>query len=285
MKHSSEFYKVVNAVINTLNHGDSVAYVSGGQGGSGFGLFSPDADFRELRMHLIYDFTFIEELDADDDGLLDDWNGEECYDSSFDFYELSTSTSRLQLMINPDYYVNSYKLRDMISEDYDLECAEITEGINGYPRCLRGCVLLNDKDATFDNMERMAEPYGVEVVSLRRKDGWHFWESQGKAYDLFDFQNILENSDDDALTFSSFKEYADFLFENANERRVADDEGAAHFFIEKAKEIEDKELGDNEFIHTSTYDISDYEVLECNVSNYSYDTWNYCLALDCGFLW
>ena len=285
MKHSSEFYKVVNAVINTLNHGDSVAYVSGGQGGSGFGLFSPDADFRELRMHLIYDFTFIEELDADDEGLLDDWNGEECYDSSFDFYELSTSTSRLQLMINPDYYVNSYKLRDMISEDYDLECAEITEGINGYPRCLRGCVLLNDKDATFDNMERMAELYGVEVVSLRRKDGWHFWESQGKAYDLFDFQNILENSDDDALTFSSFKEYADFLFENANERRVADDEGAAHFFIEKAKEIEDKELGDNEFIHTSTYDISDYEVLECNVSNYSYDTWNYCLALDCGILW
>lgn len=285
MKHSSEFYKVVNAVINTLNHGDSVAYVSGGQGGSGFGLFSPDADFRELRMHLIYDFTFIEELDADDDGLLDDWNGEECYDSSFDFYELSTSTSRLQLMINPDYYVNSYKLRDMISEDYDLECAEITEGINGYPRCLRGCVLLNDKDATFDNMERMAELYGVEVVSLRRKDGWHFWESQGKAYDLFDFQNILENSDDDALTFSSFKEYADFLFENANERRVADDEGAAHFFIEKAKEIEDKELGDNEFIHTSTYDISDYEVLECNVFNYSYDTWNYCLALDCGILW
>ena len=285
MKHSSEFYKVVNAVINTLNHGDSVAYVSGGQGGSGFGLFSPDADFRELRMHLIYDFTFIEELDADDDGLLDDWNREECYDSSFDFYELSTSTSRLQLMINPDYYVNNYKLRDMISEDYDLECAEITEGINGYPRCLRGCVLLNDKDATFDNKERMAELYGVEVVSLRRKDGWHFWESQGKAYDLFDFQNILENSDDDALTFSSFKEYADFLFENANERRVADDEGAAHFFIEKAKEIEDKELGDNEFIHTSTYDISDYEVLECNVSNYSYDTWNYCLALDCGILW
>lgn len=285
MKHSSEFYKVVNAVINTLNHGDSVAYVSGGQGGSGFGLFSPDEDFRELRMHLIYDFTFIEELDADDDGLLDDWNGEGCYDSSFDFYELSTSTSRLQLMINPDYYVNSYKLRDMISEDYDLECAEITEGINGYPRCLRGCVLFNDKDATFDNMERMAELYGVEVVSLRRKDGWHFWESQGKAYDLFDFQNILENSDDDALTFSSFKEYADFLFENANERRVADDEGAAHFFIEKAKEIEDKELGDNEFIHTSTYDISDYEVLECNVSNYSYDTWNYCLALDCGILW
>ena len=279
MKHSSEFYKVVNAVINTLNHGDSVAYVSGGQGGSGFGLFSPDENLLELRKHLIDDLTFIDELD--DDELIDDWSYEECYDSSFDFYEFSTSTYRLQVMINPDYYVNSYDLRNMISEDYDLECAEITVGINGYPRCLRGCVLLNDKDATFESMESIAELYGVEVVSLRRKDGWQFWESEGKAYDLFDFQNILENSDDNALTFGSFKEYANFLLENANERRVADDEGAAHFFTEKAKEIEDKELGDNEFIHIYPYDISNYEVLECNVSHYSYDTWNYCLALDC----
>ena len=281
MKHSSEFYKVVNAVINTLNHGDSVAYVSGGQGGSGFGLFSPDEDLLELRKHLIDDFAFIDELDAEDDELFDDWNVEECYDSSLDFYEFSTSTYRLQVMINPDYYVNSYDLRNMISEDYDLACAEITEGTNSYPRCLRGCVLLNDKDATFDSMERMAELYGVEVVSLRRKDGWQFWESQGTAYELFDFQNILESSDDNVLTFGSFKEYANFLLENANERRVADDEGAAHFFIEKAKEIEDKELGDNEFIHIYPYDISNYEVLECNVSHYSYDTWNYCLALDC----
>ena len=281
MKHSSEFYKVVNAVINTLNHGDSVAYVSGGQGGSGFGLFSPDDNLRELRMHLIDDFTFIDELDAEDDELFDDWNVEECYDSSLDFYEFSTSTYRLQVMINPDYYVNSYDLRNMISEDYDLACAEITEGTNGYPRCLRGCVLLKDKDATFDSMERMAELYGVEVVSLRRRDGWQFWESEGTAYRLYDLYTILGYIYDNSITVSTFKEYANFLRENAIERRVFDDEVAAHTFIEKAKEIEDKELGDNEFIHIYPYNISNYEVLECNVSHYSYDTWNYCLALDC----
>ena len=279
MKHSSEFYKVVNAVINTLNHGDSVAYVSGGQGGSGFGLFSPDEDLLELRMHLIDDFTFIEELD--DDELIDDWSYEECYDSSFDFYEFSTSTYRLQVMINPDYYVNSYDLRSMISEDYGLECAEITEGTNGYPRCLRGCVLLNDKNATFERMESIAELYGVEVVSLRRKDGWQFWESEGTAYRLYDLYTILGYIYDNSITFCSFKEYANFLRENAIERRVFDDEVASYTFIEKAKEIEDKELGDNEFIHIYPYNISNYEVLECNVSHYSYDTWNYCIALDC----
>lgn len=279
MKHSADFYKVVNAVINTLNQGDSVAYVSGGQGGSGFGLFSPDEDFRELRMHLLDDFTSIEELDADDDELFNDWSGVEDYDSSFDFYEFSTSISRLQVMINPDNYVNSYDLRDMISDDYDLECGEITEGMNGYPRGLRGCVLLNDKEATFESMERMAELYGVEIVSLRRKDGWQLWESQGHAYELYDFQNFLDSHDDNALTFGSFKEYADFLRETASDEMIED--MAAHALIEKAKEIEDKEAGDNEFIHTSTYDISYYELLDRHVSHYSYDTWNYCLALDC----
>lgn len=279
MKHSADFYKVVNAVINTLNQGDSVAYVSGGQGGSGFGLFSPDEDFRELRMHLLDDFTSIEELDADDDELFNDWSGVEDYDSSFDFYEFSTSTSRLQVMINPDNYVNSYDLRDMISDDYDLECGEITEGMNGYPRGLRGCVLLNDKEATFESMERMAELYGVEIVSLRRKDGWQLCESQGHAYELYDFQNFLDSHDDNALTFGSFKEYADYLRETASDEMIED--MAAHALIEKAKEIEDKEAGDNEFIHTSTYDISYYELLDRHVSHYSYDTWNYCLALDC----
>ena len=282
MKRSSDFYKVVNAIINTLNQGDCVAYISGGQGGSGFGLFGPDEDFRELRMHLLDDFSMVEDLDVDDDDfgvLFNEWAEYDQFDSSFDFYEFSKGDSRLQVMVNPDNYVNSYELRDMISDDYDFESAEITEGMNGYPRGLRGCVLLNDQDATFESMERMAELYGVDIVSLRRKDGWQLWESQGTAYELYDFQNILENRDDNALTFGSFKEYADFLRETASDEMVED--MAAHALFEKVKEIEDKEVGDNEFIRTSTYDISYYELLDRHVSHYSYDTWNYTLALDC----
>ena len=49
MKKSSEFYKVVNAVINTLNHGECVVYVSGGQGGSGEGMFDCDEDNDKVR--------------------------------------------------------------------------------------------------------------------------------------------------------------------------------------------------------------------------------------------
>lgn len=282
MKRSSDFYKVVNAIINTLNQGDCVAYISGGQGGSGFGLFGPDEDFRELRMHLLDDFSMVEDLDVDDDDfgvLFNEWAEYDQFDSSFDFYEFSKGDSRLQVMVNPDNYVNSYELRDMISDDYDFAAAEITEGMNGYPSCLRGCVLLNGGDTTIEGAQAIADLYGVELVSLRRKDGWQLWESQGTAYELYDFQDILGNRDDNALTFGSFKEYADFLRETASEEMVED--MAAHALIEKAKEIEDKKAGDNEFIRTSTYDISYYELLDRHVSYYSYDTWNYCLALDC----
>lgn len=279
MKHSAEFYKVVNAVINTLNQGDSVAYVSGGQGGSGFGLFSPDEDFRELRMHLLDDFTSIDELDADDDELFNDWSGVEDYDSSFDFYEFSTSTSRLQVMINPDNYVNSYDLRDMISDDYDLECGEITEGMNGYPSCLRGCVLLNGGDTTIEGAQAIADLYGVQLVSLHRRAGWDLWECKGTAYELYDFQDFVSSHDDNIVTFCSFKSYADYLREVAAE--VADDEEPTSELVELAGKVENEVLGVNEFISVNTYDLTRYEKEKMLCDHFEYDSHYYTLALDC----
>lgn len=272
MKHSADFYKVVNAVLNTLRQGGSVPYYMVANSSEG-GAYTPEDDFRELRLSLLAYNT------ADDDEDVADQNFRSEH-SDCDIWTLFRGNDFICLAIDPDNYItSSYDLRDMIADDYDLECAEITEGMNGSPRGLRGCVLLNDKDATFESMERMAELYGVKVVSLRRKDGWQLWESQGTAYELYDFQNILVNCDDNALTFGSFKEYADFLRETASDEMVED--MAAHALFEKVKEIEDKEVGDNEFIRTSTYDISYYELLDRHVSHYSYDTWNYTLALDC----
>ena len=272
MKHSADFYKVVNAVLNTLRQGGSVPYYMVANSSEG-GAYTPEDDFCELRLSLLAYNT------ADDDEDVADQNFRSEH-SDCDIWTLFRGNDFICLAIDPDNYItSSYDLRDMIADDYNLECAEITEGMNGYPRGLRGCVLLNDKNATFESMERMAELYGVEVVSLRRKDGWQLWESQGTAYELYDFQNILGNRDDNALTFGSFKEYADFLRETASDEMVED--MAAHALFEKVKKIEDKEVGDNEFIRTSTYDISYYELLDRHVSHYSYDTWNYTLALDC----
>lgn len=283
MKRSSDFYKVVNAIINTLNQGDCVAYISGGQGGSGFGLFGPDEDFRELRMHLLDDFSMVEDLDVDDDDfgvLFNEWAEYDQFDSSFDFYEFSKGDSRLQVMVNPDNYVNSYELRDMISDDYDFEAAEITEGMNGYPSCLRGCVLLNGGDTTIEGAQAIADLYGVELVSLRRKDGWQLWQSQGNAYELYDCASFMDSHNDNLHWWQSWKEYADELREYADEM---DDAEEAEKWRELADQVEGRELGENEFIFCSEgypY-LTDPEVADRMEDHFSYDTWNYTLALDC----
>ena len=279
MKHSADFYKVVNAVINTLSQGDCVAYVSGGQGGSGFGLFGPDEDFRELRMHLLDDYSSVSEIDsADPDELDKDWNDYKEFDSSFDFYNLANGKSYLQVMVNPDNYVSSYDLRDMISDDYELECAEITEGMNGYPRGLRGCVLLNGGDTTIDGAQTIADLYGVQLVSLRRKDGWDLWECQGNAYELYDYEEFLNSHDDNIYCFVTFSGYYDALVEFAEE---VEDEEERQKLLDFADTIEEKEMGENEFIWVNSNNLTHYETEKEHCDHFSYDTWNYCLALDC----
>lgn len=288
MKYSADFYKVVNAVINTLSQGDCVAYVSGGQGGSGFGLFGPDEDFRELRMHLLDDYSSVSEIDsADPDELDKDWNDYKEFDSSFDFYNLANGKSYLQVMVNPDNYVSSYDLRDMISDDYELECAEITEGMNGYPRGLRGCVLLNGGDTTIEGAQAIADLYGVELVSLRRKDGWQLWQCEGNTYQLYDYQDYMSSHDDNIVTFCSFKSYADYLRETAYNIKMKNAVAAMAARAEldaMADKIENEVLGVNEFIWVNTYHLDRLthykrETMLCD--HFSYDTWNYCLALDC----
>lgn len=290
MKKSNDFYKVVNAVINTLNHGDSVAYVSGGQGGSGLGKFDPDEDFRELRMHLLNDFTTIEDIDVDEDDfgeLLNDWAESEDFCHEFDFYEFSTATSRLQVMINPDMYASSYDVRDMICDDYDLEAAEITEGRNGYPSCLRGCVLLNGGGTTIEGAQAIAELYGVKLVSLRRKDGWQLWQCEGNTNQLYDYQDYMSSHDDNIVTFCSFKSYADYLRETAYDIKMENPVEAMAARAEldaMADKIENEVLGVNEFIWVNTYHLdrlTHYERETMLCDHFSYDTWNYTLALDC----
>ena len=290
MKKSADFYKVVNAVINTLNHGDCVAYVSGGQGGSGLGKFDPDEDFREIRMHLLNDFTTIEDIDVDEDDfgeLFNDWAESEDFDHSFDFYEFSTATSRLQVMINPDMYASSYDVRDMISSDYDLEAAEITEGRNGYPSCLRGCVLLNGGDTTINGALAIANLYGVELVSLRRKDGWQLWQCEGNTYELYDFEDYMINHNDNLHWWDSYKDYADELREyarNVKDSDIVKEMDIRSSFDAMADKVKDWKLEPNEFIYCEQgYPYLTEEVFKADrmVDHFSYDTWNYTLALDC----
>lgn len=283
MKKSSDFYKVVNAVINTLNGGNCVSYVTGGQGGSGYGVFDTNEDNDKVRDTLLQ-YADCEELDEDE--LLDDWK-EDDRNSGFDFWQLynyGDNGSFIQLAINPDEYVNSYQLRDMIIDDLDMKAAEITEGMNGYPRNLRGCVLINDNKHTFDELEQIAERYGVEIVELKQKAGWQLWECRGTAFGLFDQVDYQANHNDNFKWVESWKAYADDIreFVEANIRYNEIDKETANKLNELAELAEQREpLGDNEFICWEYNDYDRYEVMNRMVDHFGYDSSYYTLSFDC----
>ena len=272
-------------MINTLNHGEVVVCVSGGQGGSGEGMFDFNEDNMKVRRSLLQ-FAKCEELDEDE--LLNDWS-EEVLDgarkSSFDFWELSgygDNAPCLQVMINPDYYVtSSYDLRDMICEEQDLEAAEITTGMNGYPRGLRGCVLLGGSGKTIEQMQELADMYGVELVSLHRRDGWKLWECEGWTSDLYDYVAFADRKNDNLHYWESYKDYADELREYATDM---EDEKREDFLAE-ADRVEGWQLDKNEVLCAPNgYPyllLDDVEKVDRMVDCFSYDTHNYTLALDC----
>lgn len=282
MKRSADFYKVVNAVINTLNQGDSVAYVTGSQGGSGYGVFDTNENTEKIRKDLMK-YADCEELDEDE--LLPDWKDEDRNSSDCEFWQLSNygdNASFIQIGIYPDNYVtSSYVLRDMICDEQNLEAAEITEGMNGYPRGLRGTVLLSGCGKTIDEMKELADLYGVELVSLHRRDGWQLWESQGWTWDLYDVEDFMDEHNDNLHRWDSYKEYAEELREYANGGHM--DEDMKREFLEAAEKADGMELGENEFLYCEQgfpY-LTDPDKADRMVDHFSYDTHNYSLALDC----
>lgn len=270
-----DFYKVTNAVIHTLMEGESIAYVSCGQGGSGSGLFGPNDNPDVIRRDLL-SYDNCEEIDMDE--LADDWGTP---DDGMEFWDLSMyggeNPASIQIAINPDNYVtSSYTLRDMICDEQGLKAAEITTGMNGYPRGLRGCVLIGDTGKTFEEMEKITNLYGVEVVSLHRRDGWQLWESEGSAFGLYDFADFMSERNDNLHWWGSYRDYADELRDYAE---IEDNQE----WRELADSVENNTLGENEFLYCSQGypDLEDPDVADRMVGHFSYDTHNYMLALDC----
>lgn len=297
MKKNNNFYKVVNAVINTLNHGEKVAYVKEAL----FSpkeeecfkcfYFTPDDDVKDVRNKLM-EYVYCDELEDFDDINGDGWSEYEDFDKCFDqdynpvidFYRLWTAkegVAGIQIAINPDNYVtSSYVLRDMICQEQDLKAAEITTGMNGYPSGLRGAVLLSGCGLTAEQMKDMADMYGAELVSLHRRDGWQLWESQGWQWDLYDYADFMNEHNDNLHRWDSYKEYADELMEYAEDM---DDEELKQQFLDAAEKVEGWTLEPNEFLYCENgypY-LTDPDKADRMVDHFSYDSHNYTLALDC----
>lgn len=274
MKHSSDFYKVVNAVINTINSWGGTVPFRKSDGSTGEYTFNDDNDV--VRAELMAYNT------VDDDKDICPAFAQQY--SEHDIWTLFKGNDFIHLAIDDAEYCDMGSLAELIADEQDLETAEVTQGTNGYPRGLYDVVLLKDSSLSFEQMQELAEKYGVEVVSLKQKAGWQFWENEGTAFELFDYAEFMEQHDDNIVTFDSFKAYADYLRETARDLQDANlvAEMAARAELDAlADEVENKELKDNEFVWINTYDIKRYNTDYRKVSSFSYDSSYHTLALDC----
>ena len=287
-RKSDEQYKVVNAIINTLRSGDCVAYVSTGNGGAGFGIWCPAEEDMALREYLLH-FSRVDEVDAEDENeLCADWKDYDHFDDSFDFYELSETGSdnpfRIQVMINPDMYVNSHELRDMITDDQDgLDGEEITSGSNGYPLNLRGAVVGFD---SYKQAEQIASLYGVEVVSLRRRDGWQLYESLGRAYEDYDMMDVYD-CDCNHSIYGDAAEFVKTIDEVMADADEDDFEGDYSDFMARMQSLKDRVLAENtdgRFFLVPCDEWDAYKLIDRKAASYSYDVWTYDIALDCSVI-
>ena len=126
-----------------------------------------------------------------------------------------------------------------------------------------------------------ADGYGVELVSLHRRDGWQLWESEGWTSDLYDYVAFVDQHNDNLHYWESYKDYADELREYAADM---DDEQAQEW-CELAERVEGWQLEKNEVLCAPNgYPyllLDDVEKVDRMVDHFSYDTHNYTLALDC----
>lgn len=61
-----------------------------------------------------------------------------------------------------------------------MQTIEITTGMNGYPSRLHKGIIGFD---TFEQADEYAKQNDGVVVEFRKRDGWQFWESQGRVYE------------------------------------------------------------------------------------------------------
>lgn len=279
IKRSTTHYAVINAIENLMNNGSSVYFVTKDSTGIHLGQFSPYDDSTEMRNRLL-SFPSIEIIDIEEEGaLIDGWNDIDV-DDTCDFYELSKTEStggceRMQIMIDPDMYADSYDLQNMIVNKHsDLEAIEITEGSNGYPRNVRGAVI----GCNYDKAEEIASMYGCSVVSVCRRDGWRLFECEGNAYSDYDMTDVYNN--DSNFVFDNAKQFVGFINDYIKDYEESEDYDKVEELSKLKDRVLQEDLKDEVFV-VENGDVRYYELVSRTACCYSYDVWTHCIAIDC----
>lgn len=265
MKKSMRFelLKVAAAFNNAQNNNTLVPFYSANKNLNGFRYLGRNIDPYAAFSPTL--FAQIEEIDSDE--LTDEIykhaqerqfpNLDECA-----CYELTDHNGNIaQVVIEQGFLPNSHELCDFIighAENQSLCKEEITEGRNGYPLNVHACITGFD---TYADAESFADTYGLELKTIRRRDGNDLWESCNdygplKTEDYLDDRYFVSHSYAGLLwdIEEQLNEYTDMVEDDPSLKDTIDKLNILHDNVEKMQETTD--LADDQIIYYDSNDLT-----------------------------
>lgn len=198
--------------------------------------------------------------------------------------------------------LNSYEIRNTIAdiEGFDFAMCETTEGRNGYPERLHGTIDMAACCHSFEEAEKIAIRYGLQLLEGRKRDGWQFWEVRGAAYNAYDrlgidFENdtrIVADSQellDEEIAFreEAIREDHKNAIEDAEDEEERNDEIEAmnEEIAELHREADERfgkvDFGKQHITYESGDRLCDFDICDNKCMSFREDVWTYTILLDC----
>ena len=162
-----------------------------------------------------------------------------------------------------------------LAEEKGLELVEVTQGINGYPRGVYKAIVGFED---FQEAEDLAEEFGLEIVELRSRDGWQFYEELGRRYEPFAASEAYRDEYDlwPRITYAEYISQEDVLGTLA----TAEDFDEMTAMLERYKEIfEEIELLESDELVAVHRESGEAERVKEYTCHYHYDVWRHEIAL------
>ena len=251
--------QIADAFNKAQENNDTMPFYSENPGMAGFRYLGLGIDPYAAFSPTLFDK--VEEIDEDD--LHEDIAkhiGDKSFPENYTCYELTDKQGNISQVVVDDFYLpNSYDICDFIidnDEHKDLKREEITEGRNGYPLNVHACITGFD---TFDDAKTFADDYGLELQTIRRRDGHDLWESCN-AYGPLKTQDYIAERYYVSNTYSGIlfdidnqiAEYADMVEDDPN---LADTVTQLKTLRAKVKKMQhDNPLADDDIIYYNSED-------------------------------
>lgn len=163
-----------------------------------------------------------------------------------------------------------------LAENKGLKIVEVTQGMNGYPSGEYKAIIGFED---FKQAEDLAEEFGLEVVELRIRDGWQFYEKIGRRYNAFDEYEVYLSDDYNHYEYMSFEDFCkreDVLGTLAEANSFDEMEANLEYYKTIYEYIQNLKECESVVVHRESGQV---ETVNKECCRYHYDVWHHEIAI------